>query len=134
MLFAHLWWLTLIYILAFWFYYERVIIAEEKYLRNKFGNEYLAWASVTPVIVPNLSNYRKPSLPFSLKKVLRREYNGFFAVIVVMFFVEVVGELFVEGPFDVDIGWILLLATSFIVWLTLRTLKKYTTLLNVEGR
>jgi protein-S-isoprenylcysteine O-methyltransferase Ste14 len=36
-LFAHLWWLTLIYILVFWLYYERIIFAEEEYLRNKFG-------------------------------------------------------------------------------------------------
>ncbi len=134
MLFAHLWWLILIYILAFLLYYERIIIAEETYLINKFGNEFLDWASVTPAIVPRLSNYRKPILPFSLRKTLKREYNGFFAVILLMFFLEVVGELFVGGLFDVDIGWILLLATSFIVWLTLRTLKKYTTLLNVEGR
>ena len=37
-MFAHLWWLTLIYILTFWLYYERIIFTEEEYLRNKFGN------------------------------------------------------------------------------------------------
>lgn len=47
-LFAHLWWLTTIYILLFWLYYERIIFAEEEYLRNKFGDEYLEWASKTP--------------------------------------------------------------------------------------
>ena len=48
-LFAHLWWLTLIYVLAFWLYYERVIFAEEAYLRDKFGAEYLSWADRTPI-------------------------------------------------------------------------------------
>lgn len=133
-LFAHFWWLTLIYILIFWLYYERIIYAEEAYLRNKFGDEYLDWANVTPLFVPKLSKYRKADLPFSLRNVLRREYNGFFAVIIVMFILETVGELFAEGELDFDLGWIVLVGIGFIVWLILRTLKKYTTFLNVEGR
>ena len=133
-LFAHFWWLTLIYILIFWLYYERIIYAEEAYLRNKFGDEYLDWANVTPLFVPKLSKYRKADLPFSLRNVLRREYNGFFAVIIVMFILETIGELFAEGELDFDLGWIVLVGIGFIVWLILRTLKKYTTFLNVEGR
>lgn len=133
-LFAHLWWLTLIYILSFWLYYERIIFAEEAYLRKIFGDEYMMWASMTPVIVPKLGNYRKPNLPFSLRNVLRREYNGFFAVIVVMFILEVAGDLIYENKFDNDLMWYVLLGISFIMWITLRSLKKYTALLDVEGR
>lgn len=133
-LFAYLWWLTLIYILVFWLYYERIIFAEEAYLRNKFGNEYLDWANETPVFIPKLSKYKKADLPFSLRNVLRREYNGFFAIIIVMFILEIVGDLFVEGEIHFDLGWEVLLSAGFIVWLILRTLKKYTTLLKVEGR
>jgi protein-S-isoprenylcysteine O-methyltransferase Ste14 len=133
-LFAYLWWLTLIYILVFWLYYERIIFAEEAYLRNKFGDEYLEWANKTPVFIPTFSQYRKSNLPFSLRNVLRREYNGFFAVIIVLFILETVGEVFAEGRLEFDLGWIFLLGIGFIVWLTLRTLKKYTTILNVEGR
>jgi len=133
-LFANHWWLTLIYILAFWLYYERIIFAEEAYLRENFGNEYLDWANVTPVFIPKLRKYKKADLPFSIKNVLRRKYNGFFAVIIVMFLLETVGEFFAVGEFDYDVGWVVLLSIGFIIWLTLRTLKKYTTLLNVEGR
>ena len=133
-LFAHLWWLALIYILAFWLYYERIILAEEAYLRAKFGNEYLNWANTTPVIIPKFGQYRKAGLPFSLRNVLGREYNGFFAVIVAMFVLETFGELAVEGRFEFDLGWVLLMGIGFIVWLTLRTLKKHTTILNVDGR
>jgi len=133
-LFANLWWLTLIYVLVFWLYYERIIFAEEAYLRNKFGNEYLVWADSTPVFIPKPGQYRKTNLPFSWKTVLKREYNGFFAIIMVMFILETVGELFAEGAFDFDFGWILLVSIGFIIWLTLRSLKKYTTILHVEGR
>jgi len=133
-LFAYLWWLTLIYILIFWLYYERIIFAEEAYLRKKFGDEYLNWADVTPVFIPKFSNYKKPNLPFSLRHVLRREYSGFFAVIVVLFILEVAGDLFAENKFEVDLMWVIILGVGFIVWMTLRTLKKKTTLLNVDGR
>ena len=133
-LFAHMWWLTIIYLLVFWLYYERIIFAEEAYLRNKHGDEYLEWANSTPAFLPKLSKYQKADLPFSLRNVLKREYNGFFAVIVVMFILETVGEIYAEGEFDFDLGWLLLLGVGFIVWLVLRSLKKYTTLLHVDGR
>lgn len=133
-LFARLWWLILIYILSFWLYYERIIFAEEAYLRQKFGDEYLAWSNVTPVFIPNIRNYRRPYLPFSLRNVLRREYNGFVAVIVALFSLEVAGDLISDNKFEIDLMWYVLLGISFIIWITLRILKKYTALLNVEGR
>jgi protein-S-isoprenylcysteine O-methyltransferase Ste14 len=133
-LFAYFWWLTVIYILIFWIYYERIIFAEEAYLRNKFGKQYLEWANKTPVIIPRFSQYKKADLPFSVRNVLKREYNGFFAVIVVMFTLETVGEIYSEGAFDFDLGWIILMCSGFFIWLILRLLKKYTTVLKVEGR
>jgi len=129
-LFAHLWWLILIYMLAFWLYYERIIFAEEAYLRRKFGNEYLQWANRTPVFIPRFSQYKKPALPFSLRNVLKREYDGFFAVVVALFISETVGNIFADGKLDFDFGWISILVIGFIVWVTLRTLKKHTTILN----
>ncbi len=133
-LFAHLWWLTLIYILIFWLYYERIIFAEEAYLRNKFGDEYLKWANNTPAFIPKFSQYKKPNLPFSFKNVLKREYNGFFAVIFVLFIMETVGEIFVEGRLEFDMGWLIILGIGFVIWVVLRSLKKYTNVLNVKDR
>jgi protein-S-isoprenylcysteine O-methyltransferase Ste14 len=133
-LFVHLWWFALIYVLVFWLYYERIIFAEEAYLRNKFGLEYMEWADSTPVFIPKLSKYRKADLPFSLRNVLKREHNSFFTAIAVMFILETIGELFAEGKFDFDLGWLLFLGIGFVVWLSLRTLRKRTTFLDVEGR
>lgn len=133
-LFAHLWWLTLIYILMFSLYYERIIFAEEAFLREKFGDEYLEWANRTPVFIPRFCQYKSANLPFSLRNVLRREYNGFFAVIVIMFMLETFGEIFVEGRLNFDTEWLILLGIGFVVWMVLRSLKKYTNVLNVEGR
>ena len=133
-LFVHSWWVMLIYVLAFCIYYERIMYAEEEYLRKNFGSQFVDWATRTPAFIPNFKTWKQPSLPFSLRNVLRREYNGFFAVIVVLFTLEVVGEMFAEGKLELDLMWAFILAFGFVVWVVLRTLKKKTTLLNVEGR
>ena len=124
----------MIYILAFWLYYERIMFAEEAFLKKKFGDEYMTWANATPAFIPRFQNYKKPDLPFSLKKVLRKEYNGFFAVILAMFILEEFGEIIMNGQLELDLQWIILLCLGFIVWASLRTLKKKTTWLREEDR
>jgi protein-S-isoprenylcysteine O-methyltransferase Ste14 len=133
-LFVHNGWLLLVYALSFWLYYERIIFAEEEFLRAKFGRQYLEWARRTPAFIPRFPLYRKPELAFSPRTVLRREYNGFFVVAMVMFLLEVGKDLDYSGNFAFDPGWFWYLGISFAVWVALRTLKKHSGLLNVEGR
>lgn len=133
-LFLHNWWLLVSFILTFWLYYERIIFAEEAFLRNKFGIEYLQWARKVPLFCPRFNGYEKPALPFSFKNVLKREYSGFLGVVLTMFLLETTGELVVNKKLEFDTGWIIFLTMSFLVWLTLRTLKKKTTVLHVAGR
>lgn len=128
------WWLVLVYVLVFCLYYERIIFAEEEFLRATFGQQYSDWADRTPILIPRLSGYRPPDLPFSLKNVLRREYNGFFALILVMFLFELVGDLSATRHLQFDTYWLALFAFGFVVWVVLRTLKKKTKFLNVDGR
>ena len=61
-MFAGLWWISLISILAFWLYYERIMFAEEAFLRRKFGKEYEEWANKTPAFLPRLKNWKRPQL------------------------------------------------------------------------
>jgi protein-S-isoprenylcysteine O-methyltransferase Ste14 len=43
-IFLRVWWIPLIYVLFFALYYERIIFAEEMFLRREFGKEYIKWA------------------------------------------------------------------------------------------
>ena len=70
-------------ILVFWVYMERVMYAEEAYLRRTFGDAYLSWASATPAFIPRLRGWRRAELPFSWRVVLRREHSSCFAIVVV---------------------------------------------------
>lgn len=133
------WWLVAIFILAWWLYIERIIAAEEKFLTESFGEEYTEWAARTPAYWPNCKLWRKPVLPFSWKTVLRREYNGLFGVgaafCATEFLVDVVfaGEDFQQWLHE-DSKWIFGFLLTAVIFLTLRTLKKHTKLLHVEGR
>ncbi|MDP8209337.1 MAG: isoprenylcysteine carboxylmethyltransferase family protein [Candidatus Stygibacter australis] len=133
-LFAHIWWVVLIYILVFWLYYERIICAEEEFLIKKFGDEYLNWADSTPAFFPNFKGYIKSDLSFSIRNVLKREYHGFFALIVVMFCLKIASDLYVKGKPEFDLGWIILMSISFMIWIVLRILNKHTRILDVRGR
>lgn len=133
-LYAHNWWATAVFCLMFWLYYERIMLAEEAFLRRKFGEIYVLWADKTPPFFPRFVSYRKAELPFSWKKVLRREYNGFFALIISMFILETYSEFIVNGHFSWNPLWLSILALGFLTWLILRTLKKKTKLLIEKGR
>lgn len=128
-LFPMLWWLSVLCILMFWVYYERIMFAEEAYLRDKFGEAYSVWAEKTPAFIPSFRTYVKPSLPFSWKKVLRREYNGFFAVPLCLFIMELLGDYLAGIGAHIDIMWAIIMVVAFTVWVTLRTLKRHTTFL-----
>ena len=47
------------------------------FLRQKFGDAFMEWAAATPVILPKFKNWRPPSLPFSFKLAINREYYKF---------------------------------------------------------
>ncbi|MCD4650512.1 MAG: isoprenylcysteine carboxylmethyltransferase family protein, partial [Candidatus Cloacimonetes bacterium] len=51
-LYTQSWWLTLTFTVLYMLYYERIMIAEESYLIEKFGQAYPDWAAVTPAFLP----------------------------------------------------------------------------------
>ena len=61
--------------LLYWLYYERIMFAEERFLQNKFGQDYIDWSSSKPAFIPKFSSFIKSKVPFSLKSILRREYS-----------------------------------------------------------
>ncbi|EMY16119.1 phospholipid methyltransferase [Leptospira weilii str. Ecochallenge] len=72
-----------VFILFFWVYYERIMFAEEQFLRKKFGEAYLSWANNVPAFIPKFGGYKKPTLPFSVRNVIKREYPSLFGILVI---------------------------------------------------
>ena len=133
-LFPALWWLALIYTLSFWLYYERIMFAEEAFLEERFGSEYLRWAGATPAFVPDVTRYVRPSLSFSLRNVLRREYNGVYAVVVVLAILDVAGAWRAEHQVVAHPRWAWMFSVASVLWIAAITIKRRTRWLHVEGR
>ena len=127
-------WFTTVIVLFFTVFYERIIFREEGFLREKFGDAFLQWAAATPAIIPRFKNWQPPSLPFSFKSAIVREYGTFFAVIVTFTVLELLAGLFNSGRLTLDAIWVKLFIFSGVFYLTIRYLKKKTKVLATEGR
>lgn len=115
-------------------YYERIIAAEEAFLHAKFGAEFEAWAGRTPIMIPRLSGWVSPRLPFSMRSVLVREYTTPLLILVVFAGFDIVADSWIEHHLVLDWAGISALLGAVLVWFTMRLLKKRSRLLHVAGR
>ncbi|ROL60670.1 DUF1295 domain-containing protein [Bacteroidetes/Chlorobi group bacterium ChocPot_Mid] len=122
-------WLIIVVILLFWIYYERIMFAEEGYLRNKFGEEYINWSSQTPAFIPIIRKWNKPLTQFNFKDVIRREYYGLTALAVSYAYINFIKNYFYKGEPRLDHVWLYVLVLAIIMFFVLRFLKKKTNVL-----
>lgn len=121
------------FILVYFIYYERIMYAEEQFLRRKFGQSYEAWASVTPAFVPRPGLFVPSPLPFSWKKVLKKEKNGVFALLLTFAAFDAIGAL-LGGGYGVNMAMSALALVSGIAYVVLTYIKHHTRLLDESGR
>lgn len=133
-LFTEVWWFALITVLAFWIYYERIMFAEEAFLRKHFGTRFEDWAQRTPAFLPKLKNWCPPCLPFSLRTVLRREYSTFFSMITSFTLLDLIDDVFAEGQLEFEMSWIIIFTIGLVIYILLRYMKKRTVFLETAGR
>jgi len=127
--FFHLWWFSLLIILIFWLYYERIMYAEEEFLKTKFGDTFFKWAEKTPAFIPNLGKWESSNTSFSFRKAIKNEYKSVFAVIIAFLLLEIIGDIFVEHKFEIDKMWISILLIGLLIYVIIRFLKKKTKIL-----
>lgn len=122
----------LFFCLIFWLYYERIMFAEEQFLRKKFGDAYDAWSETVSPFFPFSFRWKKPASGFSVKRVLTNEYNSFLNIFVMFTLLDVVRNYFLSERIFFTPVWIWLFGGAFVIWLTLRSLHKYTNLLGFK--
>lgn len=124
----------IVFILIYWLYYERIMFAEEQFLRRKFGDIYDKWSEKVSSIIPFSFKFIPPKLPFSVKNVLKREYNSFINIFVIFTLLDVFRNYFLSERIYLTGMWIWLFAGAAVIWLALRTIEKRTRWLEVAGR
>ena len=128
------WWLPVIISLLYWVYYERIMFAEEAFLRGKFGDEYIAWSGNTPAFIPSFSKWEFPELKISFKIIIKREYTGFFGIIALFTFLHFGSEILATSKVSVDPVWIVFFGIGLVLYVLAILLKKKTRILHVHGR
>lgn len=126
-------WFIISFTLLYWIYYERIMFSEEKFLRGKFGATYLTWAEKVPAFAPNFKNFVKPNLTFSWKKVVRKEINGLFLLVLIFFFFDYLGVLTKnEVNYNPFLFYSSIVLTVAII--VIKIIKKKTDILKQENR
>ncbi|MDC1067576.1 isoprenylcysteine carboxylmethyltransferase family protein [Candidatus Kapabacteria bacterium] len=128
-------WFTALFSLVFWIYYERIVYSEEAFLRVKFGDTYLKWAEKTPPFLPKFFSYKSNIISFSWKKILKKEKNGLFALFLLFWIFQVIGDSIKHQDFTIEYNWQLYstIATA-VIYLLIRSIRKNTKLLNETDR
>jgi protein-S-isoprenylcysteine O-methyltransferase Ste14 len=127
-------WFTIVFGLLYWLYYERIMFAEEQFLRKKFGDIYDKWSENVRSFLPGFSGYIPSKLTFSLRNVLKREYNSFVNIFVIFTLLDLFRNFFLSERIYLTTIWLYLFATSFLIWIVVRTIHKQTKWLEVKGR
>ncbi len=131
-LFVQNWWLIALYIPVFALYHERIILAEEKFLRGKFGQAYVDWAERTPAFFPAFSNWTKPAQSFSWKMAYRRESISLFTLIATIWGLKLSANYLMYGQLLIDPLWLWLFVGSATAYLSNCVLVAYTNVLNTD--
>jgi protein-S-isoprenylcysteine O-methyltransferase Ste14 len=127
-------WFTVIFGLIYWLYYERIMFAEEQFLRRKFGEAYDKWSETVSSFIPFSFRFIPSKLPFSIRNVLKREYISFINIFIIFTLLDLFRNYFLSERIFITKIWLWLLAGAIMIWLIVRSIHKYTNWLEVEGR
>ncbi len=112
-------WLVAVYVMAFWLYYERIMMTEEAFLRERFGNQFRAWAAKTSAFLPRWKNWRRAELPFCWQTALRREYLTVTLVVFGFTALKLTQHWRVEQRLILEPFWIVLFGAALCVFVVM---------------
>lgn len=134
LMFTRSWAVVAVTSLLYWLYYERIMLAEEAFLLRTHGEQFQAWSARTPAVWPRLRQWTAPLLAFSWRSAVRREYGTCFMIICVCTAIEVGGDTIVHRHLALDPMWQIAFLVALAGYLALRSIKKWTHLLDSPGR
>ena len=121
--------LVIVLSFIYWFYYERIMFAEEAFLTEKYGMQYIDWSARVPAIIPAFKGFTSSENPFNLKKVLRQEYSGFLVMVFCYSFIDNLRFFLLYQTINPLRTSVVILVIALFITLLLRSLKYHSDLL-----
>jgi len=125
-------WFIVAFVFMYWVYYERIMYAEEEFLIDKYGKNYLDYAAVTPAFWPKFSLWRKPDNSFSFRKVIRQEKAGILNLFLVILLLRAAGEFARGNILAIEPYWIYGFGFALLWYIFVKVIQKTTQLLAVD--
>ena len=118
-------WFILAFIFMYWVYYERIMFAEEQFLRKKFGEVYLSWAQQTPAFIPQLTEFKRTYTKFKITKVVKQEKTGLLLIFLLYFLFYEIGLCITMNKFLIKFNfWLFAMIFSLIAYILIKLLEK----------
>jgi hypothetical protein len=116
----------------FSFIYQRIILSEEDYLINKFGETYVQWAEKIPVFFPKFNSIKRNEIPISYRTIIKNEYPGISATMTCLFLMKLSTDISINKVYQFDLWQVYVaLGISFFA-LSMKFIKHYTTFFKLE--
>ena len=122
-------WFLLFFTVSYFFYYERIILAEESYLFGKFSNAYKDMANSVPAIIPKCGGWIKNKNPFSLKKIIRQEKTGILLMNGLFLLFDAIHEKSIDDVWNNHRFWSVLFIATAVYYVLVKLIEKTTSLL-----
>ena len=126
------WYLPVIIVLASLLYHERIAAREERFLEERFGEDFRRWAEQVPAMVPAFARYVPPTARFRWRRVLGREFHALFVIGAGFFALDLGQRALSTGKAAFDPFWTGVLAGTGAIFVVLMAVKKSTRWLRVD--
>ena len=103
------------YFLLFTVFFERIIAAEEIYLKAKFGKQFMDWSDKTPAFFPDISLFKSTGSKFSRKIIFRKGPRFFLKIMVIFYSMEWINYFLVGHK--IEFYWHFFMAIGLLLFI-----------------
>ena len=111
---------TLFLILQYYF----IVLSEENFLKQKYGESYETYCSQVRRILPTFKNYKGNQNPFSIKKVIFKENDSIFNMLMMLLLVLLYKERIFSGQIFRPILYIIPGGALVTLYVIIKIIKK----------
>jgi protein-S-isoprenylcysteine O-methyltransferase Ste14 len=122
--FANIWAEIVLAVFLFLQYYF-IILCEEDFLKNQYGKDYADYCGKVNRVIPVFKNYRKNRNPFDLKKVVFKESDSVFNMLVMYLLVLAYKEKVYNGSIETQFLFIIIGIALIFSYISVKIIKKY---------